>query len=182
MHIPTHLMLFWVVGHRLKERRDRTLVTWAGVAADSDGLTILAGIDAYGQWHHVFTHGLFAALVFGILFSLWAKNPFKVWWASLAAFHLHLACDLRGSGTAWPIRYLWPFSAHFFNSPYGWELDSWQNSLIAVILLLICGRLAIRHGYSFSETFLPKSAAVAVVQALRSRFAVRIHSEIVNHS
>jgi hypothetical protein len=151
-------MLFWVAGHRLKERRDRTLVTWAGVAADADGLTILAGIEAYGQWHHVFTH----ASSLGFYFPCGPKNPFKVWWASLAAVHLHLACDLLGSGTAWAIQYLWPFSAHFFNSPYGWELDSWQNSLIAVILLLICGRLAIRHGYSPSVALTPLPTTVYI--------------------
>ena len=46
MHIPTHLMLSWVVGHRLKDRSDRRAVAWAGVAGDLDGLSILAGVDA----------------------------------------------------------------------------------------------------------------------------------------
>jgi hypothetical protein len=56
-------MLSWVVGHRLAERRDRRLVAWAGAAADLDGLTILAGLDAYARWHHALTHGIAADIV-----------------------------------------------------------------------------------------------------------------------
>ena len=100
MHIPTHLMLSWVVGHRLNARADRRAVAWAGVAADLDGLSILAGVDAYGRWHHVLTHGLVAGLVIGLVASACAKNRLQVWWFSLIAFHLHLLCDFLGSAMA----------------------------------------------------------------------------------
>jgi len=50
----------------LQELRDRRLVAWAGVAADLDGLSILASPDVYGRWHHVLTHGLFAGLLIAI--------------------------------------------------------------------------------------------------------------------
>jgi hypothetical protein len=47
MHIPTHFMLSWTVGHRLPSRRDRALVAWAGIAPDLDGLSLFWGLDAY---------------------------------------------------------------------------------------------------------------------------------------
>lgn len=171
MHIPTHLMLSWVVGHRLEARRDRRLVAWAGVASDLDGLTILAGMDAYGRWHHVLTHGLLAGVVISLLCSRWAKDRVKVWWLALTAFHLHLVCDLFGSGADWPIQYFWPISSAFYGNPYGWELDAWQNWIAALGLMLICGHLAIRSGHSVAETVLPAVGDQAVVAALRQRFA-----------
>lgn len=171
MHIPTHLMLSWVVGHRLKDRSDRRAVAWAGVAADLDGLSILAGVDAYGRWHHALTHGLVAGVLIGLLASCRAKDRLHVWWLSLGAFHLHLLCDWLGSGIDWPIQYFWPFNDTFYHTPYGWELDAWQNWAAAILLLIVCGRLAIRSGYSVAETVLPPAGDHAVVAALRQRFA-----------
>ena len=171
MHIPTHLMLSWVVGHRLAARRDRRLVAWVGVASDLDGLTILAGVDAYGRWHHVLTHGLLAAIVVSMICSQWAKDRVKVWWLALAAFHLHLMCDLLGSGADWPIQYFWPISSTFYYTPYGWELDAWQNWMAAIVMMLACGHLAIRSGHSVAETFCSSAIDEAVVATLRQRFS-----------
>jgi inner membrane protein len=170
MHIPTHLMLSWVVGHRLQERRDRRLVAWAGVAADFDGLSILAGLDSYGRWHHTLTHGFLAGLIITGFCTYCAKDRPRVWCLGLAAFHLHLLCDWLGSGIDWPIQYFWPVSDIFYSTPYGWELDGWQNWLVTVVLLFICARLAITSGRSLAETFLPATADAAVVAALRQRF------------
>ena len=171
MHIPTHLMLSWVVGHRLQERRDRRLVAWAGVAADLDGLSILAGLDAYGRWHHVLTHGLFAGLLISVVCSRWAKDPLKVLWLGLGAFHLHLVCDFLGSGVAWPIQYFWPLSDTLYHTPYGWELAAWQNWIVTIVLLVVCGRLAVSSGHSVAETVLSPAGDAAVVAALRQRFS-----------
>jgi membrane-bound metal-dependent hydrolase YbcI (DUF457 family) len=171
MHIPTHLMASWVVGHRLSERRDRVLVAWAGVSADLDGLTILAGPDVYGRWHHALTHGLVAGLLMALLVGWWAKNPFAVWALALTAFHLHVVCDFLGSGVEWPIQYFWPISDTFYHTSYGWELDAWENWATGVLLILLCGRLAVTSGRSFAETFHTKRADALVVLALRQRFA-----------
>lgn len=38
----THLFVGWTVADHCKlDERDRAIVTWAGVAADADGLTLL---------------------------------------------------------------------------------------------------------------------------------------------
>jgi len=103
--------------------------------------------------------------------SSWAKDRINVWWLGLGAFHLHLVCDFLGSGVDWPIQYFWPLSDTFYYTPYGWELDAWQNWVVAITLIVVCGRLAISSGHSFAETFLPKTRDEAVVAALRQRFA-----------
>lgn len=171
MHIPTHLMLSWVVGHRLEARRDRRLVAWAGVAPDLDGLSILAGVEAYGRWHHVLTHGMLAGVVISLLFSQWAKDRVKVLWLTLSVFHLHLLCDLLGSGIDWPIQYFWPISGTYYDTPYGWELDAWQNWMAAMGVMLACGYLAIRSGHSVAETFCSSAIDESVVTTLRRRFS-----------
>ena len=164
-------MASWVLGHRLGERRDRVLVAWAGVSADLDGLTIRAGPDAYSRWHHALTHGLVAGLLIAMLVAWPAKNRSAVWGLALAGFHLHLVCDFLGSGVDWPIQYFWPLNDTFYSTPYGWELDAWQNWVMATGLLLICGRLALMSGHSFAETLLSKRVDQQVVLALRRRFA-----------
>jgi membrane-bound metal-dependent hydrolase YbcI (DUF457 family) len=116
------------------------------------------------------THGLFAGLLVATLLSYWGKDRMKVWWLSLCAFHLHLLCDLLGSGIGWPMQYLWPFSETFYGTAYGWEFDSWQNLVVAVTALVLCGHIAVRRGYSFAESFLPKAADYAIVAALRQQF------------
>lgn len=179
MHIPTHLMLSWMVGHRLKARRDRRLVAWAGVASDLDGLTILGGLDAYGRWHHVLTHGLLAGVVISLLFSQLATARVKVWWLALTAFHLHLVCDFLGSGIDWPIQYFWPWSETFYHTPYGWELDAWQNWVVTVAVMLGCGHLAIHSGHSVAETFCSSAIDESVVATLRQRFAAPAPSSVV---
>ena len=50
MHPSSHLIVSWLVGQHLSERRDHLLVAYAGVAPDLDGLSLLGGVDAYGQW------------------------------------------------------------------------------------------------------------------------------------
>ena len=170
MHPPSHLIISWIVGHRLPERRDRRLVAWAGMAPDLDGLTLLASVDAYGRWHHVLGHGIVAAVLVTALMTAFARDRLKVAALAFTAFHVHLLCDLLGSGVQWGIHYFWPFSDHEFFSPYRWDLASWQNGTITALALLVCVRLALVHGRTFAETFLPAKADEAVVETLRRRF------------
>jgi inner membrane protein len=171
MHLQTHLVLSWLTGCRIRQRRDRILIAWSGVAPDLDGLTVLAGIEAYGRWHHTLTHGLVAAIGMSLLVATLATDFRRVFAFAFAAFHLHLMCDLLGSGREWPIAYLYPFSTHEFFSPVGWGLTGWQNIAITAAALAACGFTAVRFGRSFLEACLPRRFDVAVVEALRLRFA-----------
>lgn len=170
MHLPTHLALSWLLGHRLEARRDRVLVAWAGVAPDLDALSALAGIEAYGRWHHVVAHGLVAALVISAVVAACSIQRRQAAVAALLAVHLHLVCDLLGSGRAWSVTYLFPFDAHETFSPYGWPLASWQNVTVTVAALAVIGVIGVRRRRTFAEAFLPARAADAVSEALVQRF------------
>jgi hypothetical protein len=154
----------------LATRRDRVLVAWAGMAPDLDGLTLLAGVELYGRWHHVLTHGLvFGAVVTAFCAAL-ACARWRVALLAAVAFHLHLVCDLLGSGIEWGIAYVYPFSVSALSTPYGWPLDSWQNVLVSAAALAACGAVAVRRGYTVTEAFLPARADRAVVAVLRRWF------------
>ena len=90
MHAPIHLALSWLVAHHLPELRDRRLVTWAGVVPDVDALSLLGGVGAYVEYHHVLTHGVLAATTVTAACAFFARNRLRVALLSLVAFHLHL--------------------------------------------------------------------------------------------
>ena len=62
MNPIVHAELSWLMAQGLPERRDRLLVTLAGLAPDLDGLSLLGGEDLYGRYHHLLTHGWVASL------------------------------------------------------------------------------------------------------------------------
>jgi hypothetical protein len=170
VHPQTHLAASWLVGHRLLERRDRWLVAWAGMAPDLDGLTLLAGADLYGRWHHVLTHGAVFAVVTTTVCAAFARARWKVAALAFVAFHLHLLCDLLGSGVEWSIAYLYPFTPHEIATPFGWPLDSWHNVAVTAAALAACAVVGVRRGYTVTESFLPARIDREVVRVLRSRF------------
>jgi hypothetical protein len=169
MHPQSHLIVSWLVGCRLREWRDRFLVAWSGLAPDLDGLTALAGEEAFGRWHHTLTHGLPFAVCVATVAVCFARQRLTVTLLSLAAFHLHLLCDFLGSGLPWGIVYLYPLSDHEYFSPDGWSLVSWQNVGITVLALVSCGHVALRHGRTFVEALLPRRVDRAVVEVIRRR-------------
>ncbi len=124
----------WLLAQGLPSRRDRIIVTCSGLIPDLDGLSLLAGLDAYGRYHHLLTHRYPAALGTLLIATALAHQRVSVAILSAVAFHLHLLCDLAGNGPGWPIQYLWPTSnAELFWSGQ-WDLASWQNSLIGLVV------------------------------------------------
>jgi hypothetical protein len=150
-------------------RRDRALVTLAGVLPDLDGLTLIGGVDAYGRWHHLLTHGLASAVLCAGVMAALGKEKLKVGLLSLLTFHLHLVCDLAGSGPAWPIFYWWPFNEAAFGWNGGWELASWQNSVFGLAVSLLALWCALPLGRTVFELVSVKGDAT-VVSTLRARF------------
>ena len=105
MSPATHLLASWMIDARTCDnQRDVRLVTLAGVLPDLDGLGYAADIvnhwlhrpdfELYQKYHHIWTHGLPAAVVFAAVFAYFAKQRKKVFFLSLITFHLHLLCDL----------------------------------------------------------------------------------------
>lgn len=174
MHVPIHLAVSWLIGHRLSERRDRRLVTWAGVAPDLDALSLLGGVAAYSQYHHVIAHGIVAAVVGTALWTAFARQRWKVAVLSFISFHVHVLTDLLGSGAEgvpWAVYYFWPFSWHEFLIPYGWDLASPTNAFIWLAAAAATVKIALVHGRTFAEAFLPARADAAVVTTLCKVFA-----------
>ncbi len=171
MHAPIHLAISWLIGHRLPERRDRRLVAWSGVVPDLDALSLVAGAGAYSEYHHVLAHGIMAAVVGTALWTALARQRLKVMALSLIAFHVHLLCDLLGSGRDWSIVYFFPFSRYEYLTPYGWPLASPQNAFVWLAAVAATIWIGIKHGRTFAETFLPARADLAVVETLRKIFS-----------
>jgi hypothetical protein len=179
----THLLIGWTLAESAAlERRDRALVTLAGVVPDLDGAGILVdfatgrhpAVGAYTAYHHVLGHNLPAAIAFTGLVFCCARRRLVCAALSFLAFHLHLLGDLVGSagpgGSLWTLAYLYPFSDRAFVWDGQWELNAWPNLLVTVVLLALIGVWAVRRGRTPVELVSPRADA-AVVRALRARFA-----------
>jgi len=176
VQVPIHLAISWLIGHRLPERRNRRLVTWAGVVPDLDALSLLGGAGAYSEYHHMVTHGVLAAIAVTAISASFARERAKVLLLSFAAFQVHVVCDWLGSGRDWPIVYFYPFSRHEIYTPYGWPLASPQNAFVWLGAVALTVWVGITRGRTLAEAFLPARADAAVVKALRgvyARFAPR---------
>ena len=136
MNPIVHAELSWLLSQGLTSRRDRVLVTCAGLAPDLDGLTLLGGLGPYAEYHHVLAHGLVAAAFVTLICLASARSKLATTSLGVVAFHLHLLCDLAGSGPGWPIHYYWPISMHEWFWDGQWDLASWQNSVIGLALTL----------------------------------------------
>ena len=169
MNPIVHAELSWLVSQKLPDRRDRILVTLGGVLPDLDGLTLLAGEETYGKWHHVLTHGFVSAFVISAGLALMAKRRLAVFGLAFAAFHLHLFCDLLGSGPGWPLYYFWPLNRSEVLWSGQWDLASWQNTLIGLIATIAVLGCALRYGRTAVELFSLKVDA-KIVATLRKRF------------
>ena len=173
MHVPIHLAISWLIGSRQSERRDRRLIAWAGTIPDVDAISLFWGVEAYVKYHHVIAHGLVAAAAIAAFCAAFARQRWKTVLLALIAFHVHLVCDLIGSGAQgqpWPIVYWWPFSAREVFVPYGWDLASPENAVVWLGAVALTISAALSFGRTFGEAFMSAKADAAVVRALRNLF------------
>lgn len=165
-----HAELSWLLAQALPNRRERVLVTLAGLAPDLDGLSLLAGLDAYEAYHHVLSHGFPAALAITLLCLSFARaRRALTGLLALSAFHLHLLCDLAGSGPGWPILYFWPASRIEWFWSGQWDLASWQNGVIGLAATLSVLATALVSRRTLVELLSPRWDAL-VTATLRARF------------
>jgi hypothetical protein len=181
----THFFMGWVVANAVPSlrKRDRTLVTWASVAPDIDGLGIIAEkltqnssqpLNWWSDYHHVLGHNLGFALVVATVALIFAKQKVKTTLLVFFSFHLHLLADMVGArgpdGAQWLIPYLLPFSNRVQLTWSGqWALNAWPNIVITAVLVGIAVILARQRGFSPLEIFSAKADTV-FVRALRNRF------------
>ena len=169
MHIQTHVMSGWCIGNCFQlTPRERLFCMLAAGLADLDGLGILAGQEAYWDYHHIVGHNLLVALALASGLTLFSTNRQRAFWVYLGLFHLHLVMDYLGSGPGWPICYLWPLSRWELVNWNSWELFSWQNIAFGLGCLTWVIAIAIRKGRTPLEAIMPK-LDVQLVEWLRKR-------------
>ena len=187
----THLLISWSVANISKiNRRERALVTLAGVVPDIDGAGLIIDVFSHGSdqplqlwsmYHHILGHnigfGLFLVIVtFALSTRRWATSLLV-----FMSFHLHLLCDLLGSkgpdGYQWPIPYLFPFSdAWQWTWAYQWQLNAWPNFAITIFTILLILFFSWKNGLSPLEIVSLK-ANRSFVDALRHRFGNPVSEE-----
>lgn len=184
MHLATHFLVSWAVAGAIPlGRRDRALATLAGVAPDIDAAVLLADLARpvrddphywYQAYHHVLAHNLAAAVMAAVLCFLLARRRWMTAGLAFLLFHVHLLCDLLGSGGPgggiWTIRYLYPIERAFEIGWSGqWALNAWPNVLITGIAIGAAMVLAARRGHTPVEMISPRTDR-AVVATVRKRW------------
>lgn len=179
----THLLLGWSFSSVFPfERKDRALVTLAGVVPDADGAGMLLDLFSYrsGQplelwirFHHVLCHNIAFGLFIALLTLCLATRRLLAAVAAFLIFHLHLLCDIlgsRGPDEAWSVPYLLPFSRSVdIVWAHQWALNSWQNFAITFMVLVFIFFQAWRQGISPLE-LVSRRTNESFVSALRNRF------------
>ncbi|MGB9074838.1 MAG: metal-dependent hydrolase [Terriglobales bacterium] len=185
MSPATHFLTGWVLANSaVLGRRERALVTLAGVVPDLDGLGAVAEVftrnsqhplEWFSSFHHSLHTLLFALIVTAGSFLL-ASQRWKTASLAFLSFHVHLVEDLVGSrgpdGYQWPIPYLMPFSRAGQVSWSGqWMLNAWPNFAVTIALLFVTFYLAWSRGVSPLEMVSLKADS-AFVSTIRKRFSV----------
>src|SRR6202521_3929820 len=137
----THFLTGWILANSASlSRRERALVTLAGVVPDIDGLGIVAEyltrnsrhpLEWFSAYHHSL-HSLPFAVVVAATFAL-ATQRWKTASLAFLSFHIHLLEDLLGSRGPdryqWPIPYLMPRSA----ATFALATQRWKTASLAFL-------------------------------------------------
>lgn len=180
----THFLAGWLIANSADlNRRERAMVTIAGVIPDVDGLGLIAEVltrhsanplNWWSEYHHLLGHNFaFCTLVAALALSF-ARRKWLTATLVALSFHLHLLGDIVGArgpdGHQWPIPYLFPFSKTWQITWDGqWPLNGWPNMLLTALALGATLFLAWRRGFSPLEMFSSR-ADRALVETLRKRF------------
>jgi len=174
MHVQTHIMSGWCLGNYAKlNPRERFCCMLAASLSDLDGLSMLAGKEAYWEYHHKICHNLPFGLLLAVVLALASGWRWKSFFIYLGLFHLHLILDYYGSGPDWEIYYLWPFSHWDVLNTKAWEFYSWQNISTGFAFFGWVLWIAVHDGRTPLEFIMP-SLDRQLVQWLRKRFHWRV--------
>lgn len=180
----SHFLIGWAVANAADlNRRERMMVTVAGIIPDADGFGIVAEVltkDSahplrwWSEYHHVLGHNLGFCLLVTAVSCAFAKRRWLTGALVFLSFHLHLVGDVVGArgpdGEQWPIPYLSPFSTAWQWTWSGqWALNAWPNLVITAAVLALALRFAWQRGFSPLE-MISTRADQAFVAALRNRF------------
>jgi inner membrane protein len=158
VHVQTHVLSGWCAGCLVPwfTPRERALCMLAASLADFDGLSILAGQEAYWDYHHVLGHNLPFGLLLCAVLAAYSPHKVSAFACYVALFHLHLVLDYYGSGPGWGIPYLWPFSQMQWRRADAWPFYSWQNISAAALTIVWTLLIARRQGRTPLEAVMPR--------------------------
>lgn len=158
MHVQTHILSGWCAGCLVGRftARERLFCMLAASLPDVDGLSILAGQEAYWDYHHTLGHNLLFGIVLCFVLACLSSHRLLSLIIYLALFHLHLVLDYFGSGPGWGIPYLWPFRHWLWMRRDAWPFYSWQNVTTAVALVAWTLWIARRQGRTPLEALMPR--------------------------
>jgi len=174
---PAHFLASWLAANcGGANRRDRAIITVAGLLPDLDGLgyfpewltaSTAHPVFWYSNWHHILFHNALAGIICAAAALALAKQRWKAALLARGAFHLHLLMDLAGArgpdGDQWAIPYLLPCSEAWQWTWSGqWALDSWINRAIGVALLAAVVGLARWRGFSPFEMISPRADGACI--------------------
>ena len=167
MQLLTHALAGWCIGNvgalTAKERLGCVAIS---CAPDLDGLSRVAGLDAYMRFHHVLAHNL----LFGILASAatkrFSRSGYRVFCLYLLLFHVHLIMDLFGSGPGWGVTYLWPLSRSQLETPLAWGFLAWPNYAVLGALASWTTWIAVRLRRTPLELVAPRLDSLLIERPL----------------
>ena len=147
MDIGTHALASLALTRAILPRAPRVLWGWtiaAGVVADGDSFSALAGPATYLAWYRTYTHSLFAALVIaaaGAVAYRWIASVDlrkklsggAVFAAMLLAALLHVAMD----AAQWQgVELFWPFSEARIAADWLPTIDPWILAILIAAIVL----------------------------------------------
>ena len=137
----------WIVAHLgPADRATRFWCLVASLAPDLDGLSLLFGLAAYGNYHHRLTHNLLSGVLVTLLSARWVGWRLVPLAIVFAGFLSHLVGDFFGSGPGWPLWPFQPFAETELLCRCQWDLVSWQNVLITWVAMALTLWIGFRHG------------------------------------
>lgn len=170
------------------EKRDAILVTAGGVIADIDGFggvvdllsaktQVFSHSVLYEKYHHILCHNITFCAVCLLVVLFFARRKLLAGALFVLTFHIHLLCDIIGSGGTygynWPIPYLYPFSMSPQLEWSGqWALASWQNAVITLVFMITTIYIARKKGQSFIG-WISEKADKAFISTIRKRFPLK---------
>ncbi len=89
-----HLQYGWWFAHWGEfGRRERAIIALAGAGPDLDGLSLLAGGDAFLKYHHILFHNVGAVAGALVIAGALLWNKPKAWLLTVFAFGMHVVED-----------------------------------------------------------------------------------------
>ena len=180
----THFLGAWMVANSANlGKRDRCLVTVAGIIPDADAAGVIVDLVApkpgqpwfwFSELHHLLGHNLPFCLLCLVLVGCFANRRWLTVGLGAVSFHLHLFCDLIGArgpdGCHWPMPYFWPLSDTWVWDWSGqWAFNGWQNIVITLVLLAATLFLAWKRGFSPLE-MISQKVDRTLINAIHLRF------------